>query len=89
MEICFPRFDPSGKYTPCCPELKLYHFYMDIQKARSSNFKSKVNMVYTNKKIFILKIGFTIQKKNMFKKHSPLYIKDIQYKIHMTRFSFA
>lgn len=88
MEICFPRFDPSGKYTPCCPELKLYHYYMDIQKARSSNFKSKVNMVYTNKKI-ILKIGFTIQKKNMFKKHSPLYIKDIQYKIHMTRFSFA
>lgn len=89
MEICFPRFDPSGKYTPCCPELKLYHYYMDIQKARSSNFKSKVNMVYTNKKKIILKIGFTIQKKNMFKKHSPLYIKDIQYKIHMTRFSFA
>lgn len=46
---------------------------MDIQKARSSNFKSKVNMVYTNKK-------------NHFKDR---VIKDIPYKIHMTRFSFA
>lgn len=88
MEICFPRFDPSGKYTPCCPDLKLYHYYMDIQKACSSNFKSKVNMVYTNKKNHFKDRVYYLEK-NMFKKHSPLYIKDIQYKIHMTRFSFA
>lgn len=45
-------------------------------------------MVYTNKKKHFKDRVYYLEK-NMFKQHSPLYIKDIQYKIHMTRFSFA
>lgn len=50
MEICFFCFDFSGKYIFCCFEFKLYYYYMDIQKVCLSNFKSKINMVYINKK---------------------------------------
>lgn len=88
MEICFFCFDFSGKYIFCCFEFKLYYYYMDVQKVCLSNFKSKVNMVYINKKNYF-KDRVNYLEKNMFKKYLFLYIKDIQYKIYMICFLFV